>query len=161
MSSVLKVIEVTADHAFGHAGEVLVYVWRNQTTLAGIARLKEHVSAGSSRERFMLGAVEAGAALPSPEVRVALAALIKDGMAGRAVASALVFEGTGLRDNLVRAVVMTLRLVARQRYPHKIFSTAGAALAWLTAAAAEAGAGPFPADQAGAALEELRALPPR
>jgi hypothetical protein len=160
MPSAVQVIEVTADHAFGHAGEVLVYVWRRQTTLAGIARLREYVTAGSPRERFMLGAVEPGAALPEPEARDALAAMLKDGMGGRAVASAVVFEGSGLQDNLVRIAVMTLRLLARQRYPHKIFSTTGAALKWLTAAAAEAGAGPFPADQAGAALAELRALPP-
>lgn len=160
MPSTLQVIEVTTDHALGHVGDVLLYVWRRQTTVAGVARLKAHAAAPRARERFLLGVVEQGATLPAREVRDQLAAILKDGLGGRAVASALIFEGTGLQENLVRAAVMTLRLLARQRYPHQVFATTSAALDWLTRTAEAAGAGPFPAAEAGAALAELRRRPP-
>jgi hypothetical protein len=161
MPPALNAIEVTADHAFGQVGDLLLCVWRRQTTMAGVERMKAHVASAQSRERFLVSVVEPGAQLPAPEVRDALAALLRDGLAGRAVASALVFEGSGVQANLVRAAVMTLRLLARQRYPHRIFSTTEEALAWLDRTAVERGTGFQSAGEAGSALAVLRAMPPR
>ncbi len=133
-----EIFHVDHDHASARCGDVLVIVWRGTTTKVAVQRLRERLaSLGKARHAGigLLTIVEAGAVLPSNEARDHLARMLRE--AHQVRASAVCFEGDGFRAAAVRGVVAGLTMLARQPFPHKVFSTLELAGAWLVPALRE------------------------
>lgn len=131
----LSVIESTADHAVGVFGSCIVYVWRDRTTMEGLAALRRAAATlpDGGRVRIALGLVLDGAPPPPSDVRAEMVRIMRDEWGRFILSSAIAFEGTGLRATLVRNVVTGLTFLARQPFPHKIFADCAAAARWLAA----------------------------
>lgn len=130
-SAALRV--ATADHILATWRNVVILVWRKDTTLAGVEDA-QRVYDGLAKEHpngvFLMTIVEFGAPMPPPDVRDALARFLASG-AGRTILSAVAHEGTGFRAAAVRSVVTGLAVLAKLPYPHKVFATADEACAWF------------------------------
>jgi hypothetical protein len=50
----------------------------------------------------------------------------------RIIASAVVFEGTGLRASMIRSVVIGIAMLSRPKCPHTVFESTTAGSAWLS-----------------------------
>lgn len=113
---------------------VLVVIWRNETQLGAVRSLASHLAQFAEvppKGCALLTIIEAGAPMPSAEARSELARFMTDA-ASRLKSSAVAFEGAGFRAAAVRGVVTGLTMLARQPYPHKIFSTVQEAAQWLS-----------------------------
>ena len=121
------------DFAVGDFDSVLFCIWRNETSQRGIETARRAIDGLATRYPTGIGMiviVEKDAVLPGPDERAELSALLKH--SGHvAVASALVFEGEGLRATAVRSLVTGLSMLARQPYPHRVFSDVEAAARWI------------------------------
>ncbi|MEO8877812.1 MAG: hypothetical protein ABI461_19620 [Polyangiaceae bacterium] len=124
----------THDHILATWSNVVILVWRHETTLAGV-HAGQQVLADHTRAHpngvFLMTIVEFGAPMPTPEVRDALATLLASG-ANRILLSAVAHEGTGFRAAAVRSVVTGLAVLAKLPYPHKVFATVDEASAWFS-----------------------------
>lgn len=129
----IQVVDNTDDHAIAVWRDVVVILWKRETTLDGVAATGRGVKAalkGSPEGAALMTIVEAGAAMPPAEARDALARqLAEHGEHIRC--SAVVYEGAGFRAAAVRSVVTGLSLLAKQPFPHKVFATVNAASAWM------------------------------
>jgi hypothetical protein len=154
----LRVSSVTLDHAIGSFGSTVLYVSRTSTTLEALHLLRAEMNVarvvGGALSLF--GVVEGAAALPSSEVRDGLADLLRDLGEKGGVASALTFEGRGFRASAVRSLTTGVALVARQRFPHRIFSTVPEAASWLVSTISASGPTTIDASDIVAAIAALR-----
>lgn len=133
----LKVFDVNVDHALGTWNDVIFYVWKQNTTPQAISTIKSMFRSVNPTRNFLFGVVEAGAPMPSSEMRRELAAVMTDERSKGRVCSALVFEGTGFQASAVRMVATGLALLAKQSYPHHVFDSIGEAAKWLRSEAAQ------------------------
>ncbi len=123
----------TADHLIGTWRNVVILVWKQETTLAGVnaaQKVYDDLTKANPSGVFLLTIVESGAPMPSSAVRDALARFLATGN-GRTLLSGVAHEGTGFRAAAVRSVVTGLAVIGQLPYPHKVFATADEAAAWF------------------------------
>jgi hypothetical protein len=129
--------DLTKDHLVATWGELLVIIWREVTTLAGVkaagGAYEEH-AAQRPGGVLLLTIIEEHAALPDARVRRELSQLLASGK-GRTKRSALAYEGKGFRAAAVRSVVTSLSQLIGSPYPHRVFATVDQALEFLEPAA--------------------------
>lgn len=128
-----EIIQSTHDHLISTWRNVLILVWKHETTLPGVHKLKatyDALETAHPKNVFLLTIVEQGAPMPASPVRVALADFL-GGCRGKMVLSGVVHEGSGFRAAAVRSVVTGLAMMANLPYPHKVFSTAEDAARWM------------------------------
>jgi hypothetical protein len=153
-----EVLHSDRDVLIGAWREMYVAVFRCETTVDGVttlSRLFDERAREFPEGLGFLTVVDQGAALPDTRARAKLAAFM--GASKSIRVSAVVFEGSGFRNAAVRGVVTGLTLLARQPFPHRVFSSVEEASQWLC------GQGPTRwRDQSRAfseAVAALRALP--
>lgn len=133
-SATLATLHVaTNNHILATWRNVVILVWRKDTTLEGVAdaqRTYDDLAREHANGIFLMTIVEFGAPMPPPDVRDALATFLASG-AGHTILSAVAHEGTGFRAAAVRSVVTGLAVLAKLPYPHKVFATADEACAWF------------------------------
>lgn len=124
---------MTAHHAIGSFGSTVLYVSRNSTGLEAVRLLSAEtdVARVAGGELSLFGIIEAGAAMPSSDARDGLSEVLREFGDKGGVASALTFEGIGFRASAVRSIATGVALVARQRFPHRIFGSIAEAADWL------------------------------
>ena len=124
---------VTADYVFGRWGRVAFVVWRSKTQPDGVRageRWFESVVEAVGGPILLLTVLEEKVKLPDLEARVELARFLGSAE-GKIERSAVVFEGEGFRATSIRAVVSGVLIFSRPSYPHRVFSTVGAAARFL------------------------------
>ncbi|MEO8801082.1 MAG: hypothetical protein ABI551_24535 [Polyangiaceae bacterium] len=123
----------TNDHLIGTWRNVVIIVWKQETTLAGVdagQKAYDDLAKANPSGVFLLTIVESGAPMPSSSVRDALARFLANGN-GRTLLSGVAHEGTGFRAAAVRSVVTGLAVLGQLPYPHKVFATVNEAAAWF------------------------------
>jgi hypothetical protein len=129
----MKIHSIDDAHAIGESEVLLVCMWRTVTTLEAIAKLKEsaqRMAKGKAGRVAFFTVVEADAEMPDTAVRDALAAMFRS-VSDSVICSALVFEGQGFRAAAVRGITTGINLVARQPFPHKVFSNVDEGATWM------------------------------
>jgi hypothetical protein len=150
---------VTPNYALATFRDLYIVIWRRNTTMSG-ARAVRRGCLGFADTRpkgiALLTIVEEEAPMPASEPRESLAIFMRD--AGDHIkASGVVFEGTGFRAAAVRSVVVGLTMLARQKYPHKVFAGLIEATAWMERELSTAGlAQPFTAQEIDDAVASIR-----
>lgn len=124
-----------ADFAVATRGPVCLYHWRGACVPAALpyfeVSLDRAAEASGRKWSLLYGYVDDGGAFPDSEMRSGMARLFRQ-RAHHVRASALVFEGSGFRRAAVRNVMVAVSLLARQGFPHRIFSSVDEAAGWLT-----------------------------
>lgn len=118
------IIHAEQDYALATLDDIFVLIWRHETTMAGAEALRRECFAfGESRPQgiVLLTIIEERAPMPQSEPRAAIATFLRDA-SPFIKASGVVFEGTGFRAAAVRSVVISLTMLAGQKYPHKVFA---------------------------------------
>jgi hypothetical protein len=120
------------DYALATWGSLFVIVWRAYTPVEAVQEARRQLQAHAVRKGQIgfLTFVHPGAPIPSSTARSELAGLLRDA-SPFVQASAVVYEGDGFHAAAVRSVVTGLALLARQKFPHKIFGKTTDASAWL------------------------------
>jgi hypothetical protein len=127
------VVVTTPDHVIATYRHLAIIIWKVNTTLEGVRALREAARALAGAHPAGIGLltlVEEGAPAPSGPARASMAQAAQT-LGDVVRASAVTFEGDGLRASLVRAVVSGVNLVAKQPFPHQVFATVQAASQWL------------------------------
>lgn len=122
-----------SDVGIGFADDLFVVIWRDETTVEGVARASAEFrsySASRTRELAMLAIVEPGAKMPDAEARACMARFLDDAR-DRLLISAVAFEGQGFVAAGIRGVVVGLTMIARQPYPHRVFASVVEAAKWM------------------------------
>jgi hypothetical protein len=125
-------LELTSNHAMVLLDNLFVALWRQHTTLEGVAKFSEHVARAGKQHPgglALLTIVPSSAPPPPGEVRAKLAAAFAGAQGVKA--SAVFFEGSGLRATIVRSVVTGLSLLAPPKFPHKVFGKLEESLVFL------------------------------
>ena len=120
----MRALEETPDYAMASFENIFVTIWRQRTSLLALEQLAKHLLALAALQPAGLGIViivPANSPPPPNEVRARLAAAIS--AAPQVKASAVCFEGSGLRATIVRSVVAGLTILSRPSYPHRVFGT--------------------------------------
>jgi hypothetical protein len=115
---------------------LFVIVWRVHTPVEAVQEAGRRATAHAAARKGPIGLmtfVQPGASIPPSASRTELAKFLREASAF-VQASAVVFEGDGFQAAAVRSVVTGLALLARQKFPHKIFGKATDASEWLVAA---------------------------
>ncbi|MFW6066845.1 MAG: hypothetical protein ACOC97_00785 [Myxococcota bacterium] len=147
------------DLATGAWRHLYVLVWRNDTTLEGVERVRKDFrdwAAGVEGPLALITVVQEQCPLPSPEARKDLGRWLGE-ISDRIRASAVIYEGAGFKSASVRGVVTGLTLIARQAYPHKVFASVSEAALWLSSTAQSQGIQDLPSDGITTAVRTLRA----
>src|SRR5688572_27233637 len=128
-----NIVKVTRDFALASFRDCFMVIWRHETTLDGARALRRGCFGfAETRPRgiALLTIVEEEAPMPPSDARAEIATFLRDG-SDRIKASGVVFEGSGFRAAAVRSVVVGLTMLARQKYPHKVFGNLKEAAAFL------------------------------
>jgi hypothetical protein len=131
---VASLLVSTRDQLIATWQNVVILVWRKDTTPVGVRTLQEAYDMHAAQFPggvFLLTIVEEPAGTPPSQAsRTALATFLQ--RAARAmILSAVVHEGTGFRAGVVRSVVTGLALVSKLPYRHRVFATVDEAVAWF------------------------------
>lgn len=94
--------------------------------------------------------------MPPSDARESIAGFLRDA-SDYIQASGVVFEGTGFRAAAVRSVVVSLTMLARQQYPHKVFATLEETALWLEREAGASLEQPFSAHELESSIKSMRA----
>lgn len=127
------VVEVTNDYLIVTFRNILVTIWKQETTLDGVSRIRETRNALADRfpsNVLLLTVVEEGAPMPPPAERDALADFLK-GSARKVARSAVVNEGAGFRAAAIRSIVTGLTMLTKLPFSHETFATVDEAVRWL------------------------------
>lgn len=155
-----SVFHSSRDLIVGCSGNLLLVVWRNETTCEGVEICREHlvdVCSGRGCEFAIMIVVEKRAQLPESAARDALASLMHDASKWIQV-SALVFEGTGFIAAAIRGVVTGISMLARQSFPHRVFDSVSDASVFIERKQSGTNRTPFVARRLETAVAELRRL---
>lgn len=152
----LAVRDFDEHHVLAVWRNVAFALWLRETQLVAVSAMGRLLGelTHDGKRAALLQVAETGAAVPSTAVREAISALLK-AHTDSLLASAVVFEGEGFRAAGARAVVSGIALVSRLRYPHEIFATVSAALAWIDQRQPQPGS--YRRDELERAIEQLRA----
>lgn len=127
-----RIIRATGDYALGLWANLLIVLFRVRTTVEGADDIREtcaQVEKEFANGIGMLTIIEQHAPAPDGEARAGLADLMRN--AGYIKASGVAFEGSGFRAAMVRSIIAGLSMIARQPYPHRVFSNLTDTLDWL------------------------------
>ncbi len=144
--------DVAKDHLMVTWKNVVVAIYKHETTVAGVASVKRVYNtcvAAHPGGVFLITIVEQGAPMPPSEVRDLLANFLEGGT-GKTLMSAVVHEGSGFRAAAVRSVVTGLAMLARLSYPHQVFGSVEVAARWFASASG------LNADELAEAIAEAR-----
>lgn len=150
---------VRPDYALASYRDCFICIWRHETTMEGTGAVRrETLGFGETRPKgiALLTIVEEGAPMPPTEARQSLAHFMRDA-SDHIKVSGVVFEGTGFRAAAVRSVVVGLTMLARQKYPHKVFGNLSETAEWMAAELGGRLENSFSAHELEQAVNELRA----
>jgi hypothetical protein len=125
--------EVSPDHCLASIGCVAVVLWAGETRAEAAWAIRAVIDAVADHYPMGVGVlviVDELAKIPSRASRDAIAQSMKL-TAPRVCCSAVVHESKGVAAAVVRSVASGLALIARQPFPHRIFSTTLQALEWM------------------------------
>ena len=154
-----QIERATTDYALATFRDLYIVIWRRNTTMASVRAVRRGALAFADQRPkgiALLTIIEEEAPMPPSEPREALALFMRD--AGDHIkASGVVFEGTGFRAAAVRSVVVGLTMLARQKYPHKVFAELEETTAWMERELAAVGlTQPFAAQEVNEAVLSIR-----
>jgi hypothetical protein len=119
-----NILHVEKDYALATFGDVFMVIWRHETSMAGAEALRrECLAFAETRPKgiALLTIIEERAPMPPSDSRACIAGFLRD--ASEVIrASGVVFEGSGFRAAAVRSIVISLTMLAGQKYPHKVFA---------------------------------------
>ena len=142
MAEPVQMLFVDPDLALMTWRNIYVVVWRNETSPTASTMVHQRCEEFAKRHPEgvgMLTVVTSTAPMPPSESRDRLARFMREGTYVKA--SAVAFEGTGFRAAAIRSVVTGLTLLAKQAFPHRIFSTLEDASGWLATSLSDRGFG--------------------
>jgi hypothetical protein len=131
----VTVLHVDRDLATGYCNDVFSVMWRDRTTVEGVAILARSFAEYAKnrvRDTAMLTIIERHARMPSPGSREPLAQYLKDA-GSNVLISGVAFEGDGFLAAGIRGVVVGLTMLAKQPYPHRVFRDVAEASRWIEA----------------------------
>jgi len=120
------------DYALGSWGSLFICSWRVHTTVEGARDLTTMCARFADSHPNGIGLltiIEERAPAPDGEARAKIADFL--GQAEYIKASGVAFEGSGFRAAMVRSIIAGLSMIARQPYPHRVFSNLTDTLDWL------------------------------
>lgn len=118
--------------AMGLIDGLFVCVWLGLPTVLAADEIEKCIRARSSqfpKGSGLVTIVLANAPPPERAARTRIAEILRD--AQNVKASAVCFEGTGLRATIVRTVVTGINLMASMSFPHKVFATFESGVAFV------------------------------
>jgi hypothetical protein len=125
-------LELDADHGKATIGNLLLVVWRKETTLAAYRRVGEHMVELARAYPGGIGVlqlVELRAVPPNAETKRELIKIM--GLAeGLVKHYSVVHEATGFSAAIFRALVSGINLFVRPTFPNRAFSSLVEAAAW-------------------------------
>ena len=133
MASDLTVLASDGAHAIGVADRVVAAVWRQPITTAHVRSLvsaSQGVSHKFPGEATLALLIEEKIPVPGDDVRKSMLDWIRVGKGLRC--TAVVAEGSGFQQSLVRSVIAGLTLVVRPPTPIKVFPTVAEAATWAS-----------------------------
>jgi hypothetical protein len=137
LGKISKVLHCDDDVALGACSDMFFVLWRDRTTLDGIAKLYEYFDSFSdsrAKDIALITIVTNSAAKgPPSEVRRKLAGWLGHA-SERLLISAIVFEGNGFLAALVRGIATGLSIVAQPNCPHRVVPSVWHAGEWFQAA---------------------------
>jgi hypothetical protein len=131
VASDLTVLAGDGAYAVAIAGRVVAAIWRQQITTAHVRTVVSASQGATQRfpgEAILAMLMEAKVPVPGDEVRKAMTEWIRAGKGLRC--TAVVAEGSGFQQSLMRSVIAGLTLVVRPPAPIKVTSTVAEAAAW-------------------------------
>ena len=158
MTTQSRLIRVEDDYALAVYRDLFVLIWRHETTVQGCRSFRDELFRFAENRPQGIGLltiVEETAPMPPVESRQSIASTLRDA-SGHIVASAVVFEGAGFRAAAVRSVVVGLTMLARQKFPHKVFGNLSDAASWMHATLGDALEEGFSAAELGDAVDDIR-----
>lgn len=147
------------DMAMGSWRHLFILVWRDNTTVEGVERLRRTFrewAADMEGPLALITVVQDNCPMPPADARTDLGRWLGE-ISDRVQASAVVYEGQGFRSASVRGVVTGLTMIARQAYPHKVFATVAEGAAWLGTMASSRGVRDISGEGIATAVRTLRA----
>jgi hypothetical protein len=153
-----RLIRVDDDYALGSHRNLFVLIWRRETTIDGCRAFRDELfrfAEDRPQGIGLLTIVEEMAPMPPTESRQSIASTLRDA-SDHIHASAVVFEGAGFRAAAVRSVVVGLTMLARQKFPHKVFGKLSDAATWMHATLGDALEEGFSAVELEKAVAEIR-----
>ncbi|MGC4065517.1 MAG: hypothetical protein QM784_12895 [Polyangiaceae bacterium] len=133
-TTTLRRLHMDRDQATAIVGRFGIVIWRGETTVAGVEHVREmglELLRQAEPPACMLGIVENTAAVPNADTR-RLSAKINDEMAEKGVVGyAALIPTPGFAGAWIRGVVTALNLLARRRYPFRVFESTDDACSWL------------------------------
>lgn len=124
----MKIYADTTDHKVFVVDDLLVLVWRAQVSKAGVASLYK-ASRDFTHPMCFLTIVHPTTPTPSAEDRKEIAEFMSK---TPLLASAVVHNGSGLRQAVVVSIAIAISHVYKLPFQHKAFSRLDLALAWLS-----------------------------
>ena len=118
------IVHVEKDYALASFGDVFIVIWRHETTISGAEAVRSgcfEFAKTRPQGIVLLTIIEERAPMPPADPRSHLATFMRDA-SDIIKASGVVFEGSGFRAAAVRSVVISLTMLAGQKYPHKVFA---------------------------------------
>ena len=131
----VRLAHLDHDVAIGTGNDLYVVIWRDRTTHEGIHAIAQTFSdyaRNRAREIALITIIEQNAKMPSSECRTELAQTLA-ATSPYVLISAVAFEGSGFVAAGIRSVVIGLTMLARQEFPHRVFSTVALAADWIEA----------------------------
>jgi hypothetical protein len=128
----LIVLEATASHTIGTWRNFALVIWRRETVLAGLIGVRTQLTELSKRypkNVCLMQIIEKNGAAPEPVVRTAIADTLTS-FREHIIGSSIIFEESGFKAAVVRAVVSGVTLLAKFGFPHVVFSAVGEASVW-------------------------------
>jgi len=152
-------VDVVGGHAIARHGNVVICIHRSEPS----APIVERAFAAANQLYMtqpsgigLLVVLEAGAGTPDEKAREVITRWKRDQKAGLR-AAVLVFEGSGFRAALFRAVILTLTRLGRPKYKDQVCSNVPEGAAWLTAELMACRAPACPPNDLIAVVEQVRA----
>lgn len=128
----LQVLSVSNTRAFATWRNTLVMISRLQMTIDEVTALDRHLRelAGHHPEGTgLLTVIEPTSPTPSLSLRAEMAGVFR--RAQTLKVSAIVYEGTGFRESIVRSVVTSMSVLARLPFEYKVFASVLDACDWF------------------------------
>lgn len=148
------------DYACATWRRVFIVLWRRDTPVLAVqdvARRQRSFGSALPEGCGMITVIDVEARPLGAEASRELATFLRN--ASHVKASGVAYEGTGFRASVARTVVTSLTVLARQPFPHQVFSTVPDACRWLMLELAKSvGAGGFASEEElSEAIAQLRA----
>ena len=131
-TTTLRVVEVDANHGKAVLGNMLLAVWRKETTLPAFQRMDaliQEILGQHPKGVGVLQAIEKTAVPPDADTKREFVRNAQQGE-GRVVHFSVVHEATGFHAAIVRAIMSGVYMFARPKFPHMVFSSLADAAAW-------------------------------